>query len=145
QKMKVIKQYEDGKTSTAFLMIFSSPIPLYQQYLKILKDKEHIKEAVKSLALMKSTIITKKRGDPVAQMEKMLTVWLEDYRQKKVNVMLSEVQRKVKSLFNMLIQLAGEGYNQEFIASDGWFRRFRQRCQIHLVVMKKVQETSLVS
>ena len=58
----------------------------------ILKDKDCIKEAVKGSASITSTIFTKQRQRPIAEMEKMLSVWLEDNHQKHVNVMLSEVQ-----------------------------------------------------
>lgn len=43
----------------------------------------------------------------------------------KKNLMLYEVQRKAKTLLNMLKERGGEGYTQEFIANNGQFRRFQ--------------------
>ena len=38
---------------------------------------------------------------------------------------------KTRSLFQTLKERAGENYSQEFVASTGWFKRFKKRFQFH--------------
>jgi hypothetical protein len=48
-----------------------------------LKDRERIQDHVNGSALLKSTIITKKRAGALFEMGKLLILWMEDKRQKK--------------------------------------------------------------
>jgi len=66
-------------------------------------------------------------------MEKLLHVWMEDQIQKRTPLSLFTVQTKARSLFQTLKERAGENYSQEFVASTGWFKRFKKRFQIHNV------------
>ena len=133
-KMKVIKEYEGGKKVNS---IARDNQLSHSTVSTIVKDKDRIKEAVKAAAPIKSTIITKQREGPIAEMEKLLFTWLEDNRQRNVKMMLKGVQSKATSLFKMLKERGGEEYaSLEFIASDGWFRRFRERYQVHYVISK---------
>ena len=48
----------------------------------ILKNKDKIVEHVKSTVPMMSTIISKKRGKVMEEMEKLLSVWTQDQHQR---------------------------------------------------------------
>ncbi|XP_069990635.1 putative CENPB DNA-binding domain-containing protein 1 [Penaeus vannamei] len=48
----------------------------------ILKNKDKIMEHVKSSVTIKSTIISKKRGKVIEELEKLLSIWMEDCHQK---------------------------------------------------------------
>ncbi|XP_064120422.1 tigger transposable element-derived protein 1-like [Macrobrachium nipponense] len=98
-KMGVIKKYEGGMKVNC---ISRSLHLSHSTVSTILKDKERIKDAVKGAAPIKSTIITKQREGPIAEMEKLLFTRLEDNRQRNVQVMLRAVQSKATSLFKML-------------------------------------------
>ena len=137
-KLNVIKQHEEGKK----IISIARDLQLSHSTVStILKNKDRIKEAVKAAAPMKSTIITKQREGPIAEMEKMLFTWLEDNRQRNVQVMLQAVQSKATSLFRMLKERGGEEYaSLKFIASAGWFRRFRERYQVMPETMKPYKE-----
>ena len=97
--MKVIKEYEGGKKVNS---IARDNQLSHSTVSTILKDKDRIKEAVKAAAPIKSTIITKKREGPIAEMEKLLYTWLEDNRQRNVKMMLRGVQSKATSLFKTI-------------------------------------------
>ena len=47
----------------------------------LLKNKDKIMEHVKSAVLMTSTIISKKHGKVMEEMEKLLSVWMQDQHQ----------------------------------------------------------------
>ena len=57
---------------------------------------EHVKSAVP----MMSTIISKKRGKVMEEMEKLLSVWMQD--QRRVPLSLTLIQEKAKSLYEDL-------------------------------------------
>ena len=99
----------------------------------ILKDKERIREAVKGSAPMQSTVITKQRTGPIHEMEKLLHMWMEDQIQKRTPLSLFTVQTKARSLFQTLKDRAGDDYTQDFVASTGWFARFKKRFRLHNV------------
>ncbi|XP_029633925.1 uncharacterized protein LOC115209617 isoform X1 [Octopus sinensis] len=129
-KMKIIRQYEDGKkvnTIAHDLKLSHSTVST------ILKDKERIREAVKSSAPMKSTILTKQRQGPIHEMEKLLFMWMKDLIQKKTPISLLTVQTKARSLFQTLKSRSGYDYAQDFQASKGWFMRFKKRFALHNV------------
>ena len=47
----------------------------------ILKNKDKIMEHVKAAVMMMSTMISKKRGKVMEEMEKLLSVWMQDQHQ----------------------------------------------------------------
>nr|XP_033800018.1 tigger transposable element-derived protein 1-like [Geotrypetes seraphini] len=129
-KMMIIKQYEGGKKVNAIacdLKLSHSTVSI------IIKDKNRICEAVKGSAPLRSTVITKQCTGPFHEMEKLLNIWMEDQIQKQTPLSLFIVQSKARSLFGTLKKCAGEDYSQEFVASTGWFKRFKNRFQLHNV------------
>ena len=67
---------------------------------KILKNKimEHVKSAVPTM----STIISKKCGKVMEEMEKLLSVWRQDQHQRPVLLSLMLIQEKAKILYEDL-------------------------------------------
>ncbi|XP_064090764.1 tigger transposable element-derived protein 1-like [Macrobrachium nipponense] len=129
-KMTVIKQFEEGKK----VNVIARDMKLSHSTVStILKDKERIRDAVKGSAPMRSTVITIQRTGPIHEMEKLLHVWMEDQIQKRTPLSLFTVQMKARSLFQTLKERAGVEYKQEFLASVGWFKRFKKRFQLHSV------------
>uniref|UniRef100_K7F5Z8 HTH CENPB-type domain-containing protein n=1 Tax=Pelodiscus sinensis TaxID=13735 RepID=K7F5Z8_PELSI len=91
----------------------------------ILKDKDRVMEHVKGHTPMNATIITKQRSGLIIEMERLLTIWIEDQNQRNLPISLSLVQEKARSLFNDLkaTHTASEG--------KGWFNRFKKRANLH--------------
>ncbi|XP_076032978.1 putative CENPB DNA-binding domain-containing protein 1 [Oratosquilla oratoria] len=120
QKMNVFKQFEGGKKVNAIALDMQLS---HSTVSTILIDRERICEAVKCFAPMRSTVIYKKRMEPIHEMEKLLSVWMEDQIQKTSPLTLFTVQTKAKSLFETLKERARDEYTQDFVASTGWFKR----------------------
>uniref|UniRef100_K7FJD3 HTH CENPB-type domain-containing protein n=1 Tax=Pelodiscus sinensis TaxID=13735 RepID=K7FJD3_PELSI len=93
----------------------------------IIKDSNHICEAVKGSAPMK-----KQRAGPILEMEKLLVLWIEDQIEKRKPLSLMTIQTKARSLFELKKK---EGYDcdQTFTASHGWFNHFKMRANLHNV------------
>ncbi|XP_039188189.1 tigger transposable element-derived protein 1-like [Crotalus tigris] len=122
-KMKIIKAHEKGKkikTIGEEEGLASSTI------CTILKDKEKIKEAIKS-APGTDAIITRNRTGLISKTEQLLVLWIDDRIQKRMPISLHLIQAKARSIFEMLKQGAGEERSETFGASRGWFMRFQKR------------------
>jgi hypothetical protein len=85
----MIRKYEGGQSLLAIARELSRAVSTVNT---IVKDAFRIKEHVKGTALMKSTIITKRRGGAITEMEKLLTIWMEDRTQKRVPPSLMTIQ-----------------------------------------------------
>lgn len=97
-----------------------------------LKDKMWISEAVKSSALVKSTIITKKRAGLIDNMEKLLVMWMENQIQRCILLSLPMIQARVRSLFCKVKKYTSDPtYIQMFIARHGQFQHFEMHHNFH--------------
>nr|XP_023694244.1 tigger transposable element-derived protein 1-like [Paramormyrops kingsleyae] len=122
-KIKIIRKYEAGQCLSAIAREFGLANSTVNT---IVKDAARIKQHVKGTACLKSTIITKRREGAISEMEKLLTLWMEDQIQKRVPLSVMTVQAKARSLFDDLKKKYPEG-TQSFSASSGWFSRFKNR------------------
>ena len=68
----------------------------------ILRNRGRIKEHVKSAVPMILTIIWKNHGKVMEEMEKLLSVWMQDQHQRRVPLSLILIQEKV-NIVNVLI------------------------------------------
>ncbi|XP_068238407.1 tigger transposable element-derived protein 1-like [Palaemon carinicauda] len=100
----------------------------------IYKSKDRIMEHVKSAVPMASTIISKKRGKCMEEMEKLLVMWIEHQKQRRVSLSLMLIQEKARSLYkDVKAKAGGEAAGESFVASHGWFNRFKMRANLHNV------------
>lgn len=127
-KMDIIKRLERGERMSDVARKFNMNRSTVGT---ILKNKEKIVEHVKFPVPMQSTIITKRRGKVIEEMEKLLSVWIEDCIQERKPLCLVMIQEKALSLFNEL--KADYDEKGSFIASHGWFNRFKTRTNLHNV------------
>uniref|UniRef100_A0A8C0ISJ1 HTH CENPB-type domain-containing protein n=1 Tax=Chelonoidis abingdonii TaxID=106734 RepID=A0A8C0ISJ1_CHEAB len=69
-------------------------------------------------------------------MERLLSVWIEDQNQRNIHLSMPMIQAKAKSLYDKLKRDQGEGSQTEmFMASRGWFDRFKRRFHLHNMKM----------
>ena len=70
----------------------------------------------------------------MGEMEKLLSVWMQDQHQRRVLLRLMLIQEKAKSLYEDLKKKHGkESEGASFNASHGWFHRFKARASLHKV------------
>ncbi|KAM4045527.1 tigger transposable element-derived protein 1-like [Anomaloglossus baeobatrachus] len=125
-KVDIIRRSDKGETPTEIgrsLGLNRSTVAT------IIKDKDRILEHVKGSAPMKATVITKQRSGLIIDMERLLVLWLEDQNQRRIPVSLMVIQEMARQLFETLKRQKGEG--SEFVASRGWFKRFKDRANFH--------------
>uniref|UniRef100_A0A8C0IWK5 HTH CENPB-type domain-containing protein n=1 Tax=Chelonoidis abingdonii TaxID=106734 RepID=A0A8C0IWK5_CHEAB len=69
-------------------------------------------------------------------MERLLSLWIEDQNQQNLPLSLLVIQAKAKSLYDNLKIDQGEGSETEaFTASRGWFVQFNRRFHLHNIKM----------
>ena len=103
----------------------------------ILKNKDKIMEHVKSALQMMLTIRAKKHGKVMEEMEKLLSVWMQDQHQHLVLLSLMLIQEKAKSLYEDLKKIHGEESEVAYFnASHGCFHWFKARANLHNIKSK---------
>jgi DNA invertase Pin-like site-specific DNA recombinase len=75
QNMKMLKKYEGGQRLSSIVRELNLATSTVK---RILNDSARIKEHVKGSAPLKSTVITKQRSGVFYEMEKLLTIWMEE-------------------------------------------------------------------
>lgn len=128
EKLKIINMYENGKTITDIAQEFDQSVSTVDS---IIKDEVKILESTKGSVTLRSTIITKKRGGPFSEMEKLLALWIEDMTQKGIPFTFTMVQDKAKSLLKDSQEKSGiTESGMDFKASPEWFERLKKRIDL---------------
>ena len=123
QKLEMIKLDEEGrsKAETGWKLGL-----LPQTFSPIVKAKETFLQEIKS-ATPVNTWIVKKWNSFIADMEKVLVVWIEGQTSHNIPFSQSLIQRKTLTLFNsMRVERGEETAEEKLEPSRGWFMRLKK-------------------
>ncbi|XP_066970842.1 tigger transposable element-derived protein 1-like [Macrobrachium rosenbergii] len=125
-KLDVVKRSENGETFAEIsraLGISSWTVG------DTVRNKKYILEQAKSAAPMKVAVITKQH---IAEIERLLLIWLKDQNQRRIPVSLVVIQEKARRLYQALkSERWGESASEYFVASKWWFNMFKVRANLH--------------
>ncbi|XP_061655339.1 tigger transposable element-derived protein 1-like [Phyllopteryx taeniolatus] len=128
-KLDIVKRSKRGETPTNIGRVLDLS---RSTVATIIKDQDRILEHVKASPHMKSTIISKQNSGLMMEMERLLVLWLEEQHRRRLPVSLVLIQQEAKRLFETLKSEKGEGSEgKSFVASRGWFMRFKARANLH--------------
>ena len=125
-KLQVIKKHERGMRSTHIARFYD----LHESTVRsILKNAHIYKEKACSAGAISQP--TRNRSVTMLNMERLLSIWIEDCIQKRIMVSTSGIKQKALSLFASIKESTPNANNNEkFSASNGWFERYKTRSKI---------------
>ena len=126
----MIKLYEGGETINSISKKFDMSTSTVST---IMKAKEKFLAKIKEAQPLNSTWIrTKETNSLIPRMETLLTAWINDQTQRlHMPVSQAVICTKALSLFKDLCQK--ENLEESFVASNGWFQRYKKRANWHSI------------
>ncbi|KAM9036964.1 tigger transposable element-derived protein 1 [Sarcophilus harrisii] len=138
-KLEVLRRFEEGEKLTQIaktLGLATSTVA------SIRVNREKIRANSQAATPLSATQLTRCRGVVMGNMERLLSLWIEDQKQQQLPINTMLIQEKAKSLFEALKQEHGESAQAEtFGASNGWFARFKARHNVLLTDEPAVADT----
>ena len=128
-KLNMIKRYEKGEKVSMIARVLGLPRSTVST---IIHDRQRILAYVTGKApSAKTAVISVKRGQIFDEMERLLTLWIEHQTHERIPTSQVLMQEKAKSLFQDLLKKYPDEKDTTFIASSGWFARFKRRFSLH--------------
>nr|XP_020827544.1 tigger transposable element-derived protein 1-like isoform X2 [Phascolarctos cinereus]XP_020827545.1 tigger transposable element-derived protein 1-like isoform X2 [Phascolarctos cinereus]XP_020827546.1 tigger transposable element-derived protein 1-like isoform X2 [Phascolarctos cinereus]XP_020827547.1 tigger transposable element-derived protein 1-like isoform X2 [Phascolarctos cinereus] len=124
-KLEVLRRFAAGEK----LSRIAKALGLSTSTVATIRDnKEKIRASSQAATPQVATKLTRSRSLVMENMERLLSIWIEDQNQRGVPINVSTIQEKAKSLFQDLKREQGPSAEAEtFGASRGWFTRFKAR------------------
>jgi len=108
---------------------------LNESTIRTIKQNEgKIRSSVASGSSVLAKITARPRAEIMEKMEQSLTVWIEDMTKKRLPLDGNVIKQKALKIFNYLKEIGQSSTNEDnhqFVASNGWFEKFKKRHALH--------------
>lgn len=126
-KMQVLKRLDSGERQCQIADEFNLSTSTIRT---IYKNKEKILSSVRTTTKSAATRTTRSRNNTIEKMEKQLSLWIDHRIERSMPLSQVIIMERARKIFNH-IQSKTKDTTQTFVASRGWFQRFRQRNNLH--------------
>ncbi|XP_015910267.1 tigger transposable element-derived protein 1-like [Parasteatoda tepidariorum] len=125
--MQVIRRLDSGERQSQI----SAALNLATSTLRTIpKNKEKILSSATATASSSGTRITRSRNNVIEEMEKRQSIWIDHEIERNMPLSQSIIMEKARRIFNC-IQVEVSDIRETFVASRGWFNRFKHRNNPH--------------
>lgn len=137
-KLDIIKRLEAGEKNVEI----SKSLGLATSTIgTIAENRQKIKSSLEKVTPLSAKNVSRQRSSVMEELEKTLSIWIDMQAQRKIPLTTAVIQEKARSLHKALIQKNKDETTAEpFVASKGWFERFKNRYSLHNV--KKMGEAA---
>lgn len=142
-KLNILRRFEAGERPVNI----AKALGLAESTVKTIRDRDgsKIKEIAAAASVSDAKKITRARDFLLVKMESLLSIWIEKQNHDQVPLTKSIIQEKAKKLYediekkscsNNLEHGIADERQPKFLASQGWFERFKARYNLHNVKLK---------
>ncbi|XP_069792247.1 tigger transposable element-derived protein 1-like [Narcine bancroftii] len=128
-KLNILRSFDAGEKLSAIAKTFGLAT---STVATIRGNRDKIEASAQVATPLSARTLYFHRSEVMLNMERLLSSWIKDQMQHNVPLSTMVIQAKAKSLHNDLVKGGGSGAQEKpFLASKGWFDRFRKRFNLH--------------
>lgn len=132
-KIQILNRLDNGQTATDI----ARSLDLNEATVRTIKRNETEIRRAGSLGLSISTKFTSRTRAPILEkMERALSIWIDDSYEKKIPLSQRIIQEKALRIYGLLERNGEPSSSIDFVASNGWFDKFKKRFSIHSLKFK---------
>jgi hypothetical protein len=133
-KLDIIERLERGQTAASLGRLYN----VNESSIRtIKKSAEKIRSSIAHSCSPAAKKSLRLRNPLLEKMEMMLVTWLEDQKEKKMTVNTTTIRAKALKLYKELQQEdGGPSATEPFLASKGWFEKFKKRQNLYITKLK---------
>ncbi|XP_070140402.1 putative CENPB DNA-binding domain-containing protein 1 isoform X1 [Drosophila kikkawai] len=132
-KIEILNRFDNGQTATEI----ARSLDFNEATVRTIKKNEtEIRRAGSTVSSISTKFTNRARAPILEKMERALSIWIDDCYN--INAALSQqiIQEKALSIYGLLEQNGEPSSSIDFVASNGWFEKFKKRFSIHSLKFK---------
>ena len=130
RKMEILEMFDKGKS---FREISENTSLSTRTLRDIKKRRANITETASRISVGMADQIKIGRNETIERMEALLHVWIVNQRERNIPLNLNTIKAKALTLFESVATERNTLGLHTFVASSGWFQKFKKRCSLNNV------------
>ncbi|XP_012142198.2 putative CENPB DNA-binding domain-containing protein 1 isoform X2 [Megachile rotundata] len=138
-KIHILDRLKNGEKAT----YIAKSLQLNEATIRTIKqNEEKIRTAVAVGSSVSARMSARPRAAIIEKMEKALSLWIADYNEQQIPLDSAIIKEKALLIYDDLKENGETPVNPEFVASKGWFERFKKRFSLQNM---KIQANKAIS